>query len=112
MSRTAGSLAVLGLAVLCFSLGIAVDRTLLRPEVGAPPPYLAQLKDQLGLRADQVTRIADILDQEDVQLETLAGPHMEDMRASVGELRQQTDERIVAELDEQQRAHWNELAAR
>jgi len=112
MSRQTGSLAVLGLAVLCFVLGIAVDRTLLRPDPAPPPPYLAQLEQQLGLRPDQISSIAGILDEEDTRLESLASPHMDDMRLAVGELRLETDERILAELDDEQRQRWNELAAR
>ncbi len=107
-SRTQGGLLLL--ALLCVSLGVAVDRTLLQTSPKAERSYLSALRADLQLRPDQVTKIEMILNREDQVLEALWEDHVEQLRTPVAESRRRTEQEILVVLDEKQRRRFKDLS--
>ncbi len=109
MNGTRGVLAGLVLATLLVVLGICVERFVLSADHASPPTYLELLRAELELRDDQVSAIAEILADEDADIEALRRQHIELLRQPVAERRSLTAQLLSEQLDAQQREHFAEL---
>lgn len=104
-----GGLAALGLA--CFGLGLLTG-WILRAPPAPGPSHLEQLTDDLGLRPDQVAAVDAILAGVDFDLDALIAEHREAMRGPVSRRLEESEQAILAVLDEAQRARYEELVVR
>lgn len=101
-------LSVLALAAVCLAVGWVAGR----PGDPAPPAtYLEQLTDMLDLSPAQVAAIDAILAEEDKDVDALLTASLEALREPVAARRAQTEEAMLAQLDEEQRARYRELLA-
>jgi hypothetical protein len=102
---------VLLVAVLCLAAGYAA-RVALEPAETAPPSYLEQLTRDLDLRPDQVAAIDALLAREDRDLEAAVAGHREALSEQVAARRQETEDAVLALLDEGQLETYRALTAR
>jgi len=104
-----GTLTVLVAALALGAAGFLIGRASLGGS--APPPgYLAQLAADLGLRPDQVAAADAILSEEDREIDALLGAALEPLRLAVAERRARTESALLALLDADQHARWQELS--
>jgi hypothetical protein len=101
-------LSVVLLALLCLGIGgIAGYEFRGTPEQA--PSYLAQLTDSLGLRPDQVARLETVLAAEDRDIDELLKGRLRELDPPVTARRRQTEQALLAVLDDSQRAHYEQL---
>ncbi len=103
---TKGGVALL--AALCLAVGFSVGSLWIGAE-GAGESYLAQLADDLGLSTEQVARIESILAEEDADLAALLDEHRLALQGPIADRREQTEEAVLAVLDDGQRIRYEEL---
>lgn len=100
---------VLIVAVLFTALGFWLGA---RSERGAAPSHgtwLASLKHDLALRDEQVVAIDQLLAQEDADLARLVADQRKQLREPVALRRQETEEAMLALLDDDQQATYERL---
>ena len=100
--------ALLVLAVLCGATGYWVGAR--DPEPVTPAPtWLAALDDALALTPEQITAIDRLLAAEDADLAALVDAQRDAIRDEVAARRQQTEDAMLAILDDAQRARYADL---
>ncbi len=98
------------LAVACLALGFLGGWASNRPSPPAPT-ILAQLTRDLDLRPEQVRAIAALLTDEDEDVAGIVADHAQRLRAPIAERRERTQQDLLALLDAEQRARFDELSA-
>ncbi len=80
-----------------------------RPAEAQGGQYLRRLAEELELRTDQITRIDEVLSEADTDIERLLEEHRKALREPMAARLQQTEDAVLAILDEQQRSRYREL---
>ena len=73
------------------------------------PSYLEQLTESLALRPEQTAAIEAILGAEDREIDAAIEGSLAGLRDRVAERRQRTEHELLAVLDAEQRARYDEL---
>ena len=96
------------LALLTGALGYVLgSRT--QPEAVEGGRYLRSLTEDLELRADQITRIDEVLSEADADIERLLEEHRRALREPIAARLQATEDEVLAILDGEQRSRYREL---
>jgi hypothetical protein len=95
-------------------LGVLIGRTWLAdsPSPVAAPSYLARLTAQLELSPAQVTQVEALLAEEDIAVQGLVEAARQDLADPIAVRREQTEARLLALLDPEQRHVYDELTGR
>jgi len=107
-SVTQARVLVVSLALMCLLAGWLVGHNWpAAPE--RAHGYLAQLKDTLDLRPDQVAAVERVLNEEDRDLDALLSRGLQGIRGDVAARRERTEKDVLAVLDDAQRRRYAEL---
>lgn len=105
-----GRLSLAVLAVSCLLLGYTWGA---RAEDPAGPSaersYLAALTDDLQLRTEQVVEIGRLLATEDKDIQALTEQHRRELQGPIADRLERTVDAMLALLDDEQRARYQEL---
>lgn len=102
------------IALAALLLGLWVGRSWLAdpPPADPHPSYLAQLTAQLELTPAQVARVAALLAEEDLAVQELVERTRAELADPIAARRGQTEVRLLALLEPEQRQLYDELSER
>lgn len=100
---------MLATLVLAVGVGLVLGLSMGRRDP-RPPTYLEQITSALDLRPEQVAAIENVLAAEDRDIDRWLEQSLVGLRDRVAERRARTESDVLATLDAEQRARYEQLA--